>query len=289
MYAFWWTTLWPLISILWSKDLWWLRIPVTHHRWNEQSGRRCGRRALCVPAHRDSSTTLAVGTRGARRDPRGAGHLVSDVGPIARTPLHPRSVFLQELRNFSDYAFAWLKSTDSNFLAFAGACMLLTLVVVVVTAPCEADSGYAVELVALVLGLLVMGVLSAIPSAVATRPITAGPRYYFLPYVVLGWVLFMIAVTSEIRWARIAATVIIVMSLLTLSQTFSRHDDTVSWSNQLRALPAHDQNLHGSGANGRYHSRSLAGTSRDHPPNLPWSRLPLIRPGPAGTLRTITQ
>ena len=27
-YSFWWTSLWPLISLIWSKNYWWLRIPV---------------------------------------------------------------------------------------------------------------------------------------------------------------------------------------------------------------------------------------------------------------------
>ncbi len=85
----------------------------------------------------------------------------------------------------------------------------------------------------LLIGLLILGVLSSIPVPLLTNPITAGPRYYFFPFVVLGWVLLMIAVTSELHWARIAATVVILMSLLILPQDFSRHEDRVSWSDQL--------------------------------------------------------
>jgi hypothetical protein len=89
------------------------------------------------------------------------------------------------------------------------------------------------EIIAPVAGLLVVGVLSSVSAPLASDPISAGPRYYFLSYVVLGWVLLLIAVTSELAWARFAATGLIVMSLLTLSQDFSRHEDSVSWSDQL--------------------------------------------------------
>jgi hypothetical protein len=151
----------------------------------------------------------------------------------AMVPLRPGSDSLQELRNFSYYALRWLKPTDSDFLAFVGACMLLAILGVVAYAAFRGRTPNTTEVIALVLGLLVVGVLSSIPGPLLSDPSLAGPRYYFLPYVVLAWVLLMIAVTSELRWARVAATVTIVMSLLMLSQTFSRHDDLVNWSRQL--------------------------------------------------------
>jgi hypothetical protein len=140
---------------------------------------------------------------------------------------------LQEFRNFSDYAFTWLKPTNVGFLGFAGACILLATLGVVAHAAVRRRSPNTPELIALVAGLLVVGVLSSASAPLASDPIAAGPRYYFLPYVVLGWVLLLIAVTSELAWARVAATGLIVMSLLTLSQDFSRHEDSVSWSDQL--------------------------------------------------------
>jgi hypothetical protein len=85
----------------------------------------------------------------------------------------------------------------------------------------------------LVVGLVIVGVLSSIPAPLVTNPILAGPRHYFLPFVVLAWVLLMIAVTSDLRWARVAAAGLVVTSFLTLSQDFSRHEPAVSWSLQL--------------------------------------------------------
>lgn len=231
--TFWWTTLWPLISILWSRDVWWLRIPVLIIG---------GMSSLAGAAVVVPYAFLFLVTRRQRylvgTAVLAVTLLIQSVAYFtsarsARTPIHPRSVALQELHNFSYYALTWLRPTDSAFLAFAGACMLLTVVAVVAHNSLRGRAPHRHELVAVALGLLVFGILSSIPAPLVADPITAGPRYYFLPYILLGWVLLLIAVTSELHWARIAATVTIVISLFTLSLNFSRHDDLVSWSSHL--------------------------------------------------------
>jgi hypothetical protein len=233
LYSFWWTSLWPLISLGWSKDYWWLRIPVLIiGGMSSLAGA-----ALFVPY----ALLFAISRR--RRDLIGTAVLgltfvVQAVSYITsyrsgQIPIHPLRIVLQELRNFSDYAFTWLKPTDTHFLGFAGACILLTILGVVTYSAVRRRTPNMNEIIALVAGLLVVGVLSSVSAPLASDPILAGPRYYFLPYVVLGWVLLMIGVTSELRWARVAATGLIVMSLFTLSQDFSRHEDRVSWSDQL--------------------------------------------------------
>ena len=232
-YAFWWTTLWPLISILWSKDVWWLRVPaLVLGGMSSLAGA-----AVVVPY-----AFLYVVTR-QRRYLVGSAILSVTLlvqltayltsARSAKIPLHPASDSIQVLRNFSDYAFEWLKPTDTDFLAFAGACLLVAVIGVVVYAALPKLSQDIAVLIALVLGLLVVGVLSSLPAPLLADPLVAGPRYYFLPYIVLGWVLLLIAVKSELHFARVGATVLIVMSLLILSQNFSRHDDRVSWSYQL--------------------------------------------------------
>ncbi len=232
-YAFWWTTLWPLISLLWTKDIWWLRIPALLIG---------GMSSLAGAATVVPYAFLFVVTR-QRRYLVGTGVLavtlvVQSIAYLtsarsSRTPFHPISVSLQVLRNFSDYAFEWLKPTNTDFLVFAGACLLVAVVGVVIHMAPPQRSSITNILVALLLGLLVVGILSSLPAPLLADPLVAGPRYYFLPYVVLGWVLLLISVRSEVQWTRIAATVLILMSLLTLSQNFSRHDDRVSWSYQL--------------------------------------------------------
>jgi lysylphosphatidylglycerol synthetase-like protein (DUF2156 family) len=150
-----------------------------------------------------------------------------------QAPLHPRGVTIQVLRNFSDYAVTWLKPTSSEFLAFAGGCLVLAVLGTVGYQIVRHRSAYASELIALTVALFVVSVLSAIPAPLVSDPSQAGPRYYFLPFVVLSWVLILVIVTSDIQWARIGATVVVVMSLFALSENFSRHEDAVSWSHQL--------------------------------------------------------
>jgi len=233
LYIFWWTTLWPLISLFWSKDYWWLRIPVLIIGGMSSIAGA----AMVVPY------AILFGITRQRRHLVGAAVLTLTLAAqtiaylrsprTEQSPLHPERVAIQELRNFSDYAFTWLKPTDSDFLGLAGAIILIAILGVVAYATVRQRSSNTNELVALVIGLLIVGLLSSEPAPLIADPILAGTRYYFLPYAVLGWVLLMIAVTSELRWARVAATVLIVMSLLTLSQDFARHDDRFIWSQQL--------------------------------------------------------
>ena len=233
LYSFWWTTLWPLISLMWSKDYWWLRIPVLIiGGMSSLAGA-----ALFVPY----ALLFALSRR--RRDLVGAAILgltfvVQAIAYITssragQVPIHPWRITQQELRNFADYALAWLRPTNTDFLAFAGACILLGLLGVVAYSAVRRRMPNTNEIIALVAGLLVVGVLSSVAAPLLSDPILAGPRYYFLPFVVLSWLLLTIAATSELGWARVAAAGLIIMSLFALSYDFSRHEDPVSWSDQL--------------------------------------------------------
>jgi hypothetical protein len=232
LYSFWWTTLWPLISLIWSKDYWWLRIPVLIiGGMSSLAGA-----ALFVPY-----ALLFAFTR-RRRDLVGTSVLglifvVQAVSYIrsprlAKVPIHPLRITLQELHNFADYALLWLRPNPDS-ATLAGACILLAILGIIAFSATRGGSPYTNEIIAMVAGLVVLGVLSSVSAPLVSDPILAGPRYYFLPYVALAWVLLMIAVTSELPWARVAATGLIAMSLLSLPQAFSRHEDRVSWSSQL--------------------------------------------------------
>lgn len=233
VYIFWWVTLWPLITLLWSEDYWWLRVPVLILGGMGSIGGS----ALVLPY-----AVLFVMTR-QRRYAAGTAILgVTSViqairyltsARVQQIPTDKGNIALQELHNFSYYAFGWLNPADQQFLGFAGACIFLAVFGLVVYEVVRPHKPFTEEMVALGLGLLVLGVLSSVPGPLISLPDSAGPRYYFLPYAVLGWVLLMIVVTSEFRWARAGAMVLIAMSLLSLTQNFSRHDEFVSWSAQL--------------------------------------------------------
>ena len=236
-YSFWWTSLWPLISLIWSKNYWWLRIPVLLiGGMSSLAGS-----ALIVPyailfaKTRERRYLVGTAVLALTSVVQAIGYLTS---PRAeQTHFYPLSISLQELRNFADYALTWLKPTDSDFLGLVGACILLgILAFTVYTVARERDYPNTNEIIGLVVGLLIVGIVSSIPAPLVANPLSAGPRYYFLPYVALSWVLLIIAVTSDLRWARVTATVLIVMSLFILTTNFARHDDRVSWSQQLVAV-----------------------------------------------------
>jgi hypothetical protein len=233
LYIFWWTTLWPLISVIWAKDYWWLRAPVlVIGGMSSLAGA-----AMVVPyavlfaitrQRRHLVGTAVLAATGATQ---AVAYFTS--ARSQRTPLHPSPVALQELRNSADYVLAWLKPTGSLLLSFTGAFILLAVVGTVTYTFVRRRTPNTTELVAFVVGLIVVGVLSSVPDPLITNPISEGPRYYFLPFVVLSWALLMISVTVEWRWARVAAAALVLVSLLSLSKDFARYDDSANWSAQL--------------------------------------------------------
>jgi len=138
LYAFWWTTLWPLISLMWSKDYWWLRIPVLIVG---------GMSSLAGAAMVVPYGLMFILTR-RRRDLIGTAVLgvtfvVQSIAYLTDSsisrPIRPVKIAIQELRNFADYALAWLRPIDSGFLALAGAGILLGIAAVVGYAACVVE------------------------------------------------------------------------------------------------------------------------------------------------------
>jgi len=247
LYIFWWTSLWPLITVLWSKDCWWLRIPVLILGGVSSLAGA----AIAIPyavlwmitrRRRDLVGTLVLGVTLAVQIP-----VYLSSYRASQVPFHLSAVVQQELRNFSYYVLAIASPAPSDVLAFAGACMVLVIAGFVVWSVARRKPNHR-ELLALFVGLLVMGGLSAIPAPLVSDPIKDGPRYYFFSFVVLAWVLLLVAATPRVprldkKWwemqfwelplARLAAVGIIALSLFALPRTFTSHDDTVSWPTQL--------------------------------------------------------
>ncbi len=247
LYIFWWTSLWPLITIIWSKDYWWLRIPVLIlGGMSSLAGA-----AIAVPyavlwaitrRRRDLVGTIVLGVTLAVQIPV---YLTSY--RASQVPFHLSRVVEQELRNFSYYLLAIVSPAPSGLLVFVGACMILAAAGFVAWSVVRGKPNHN-ELLALFVGLLVMGGLSAIPAPLLSDPIHDGPRYYFFSFVVLAWVLLLVAATPsgarlgkqwwERQWwelpiARFAAVGIVVLSVVVFPRTFSEHDDTVNWPAEL--------------------------------------------------------
>lgn len=231
LYSFWWTTLWPLVSLLWSEDYWVLRVVVLIVG---------GMSSLAGAAIFVAYGCSYLITR-RRRDLLGTvllflmfvAQLAALLSSTRANPVHPRSAAIQSLRNYSLYSIGWLQGVDPVFLGFAGACILGALIFVVAQSLLGKRDPFRRELVVLLVGLIIFSGFSSASVPLTTNPLTAGPRYYFLPFVAIGWLLALLVLASRNAWTRFAATALIALSLLLLAQGFSRHDDLVNWTEQL--------------------------------------------------------
>lgn len=230
LYVFWWTSLWPLITLLWSRDHWVLRTVVL-----VIGGMSSVAGALLVVPYalsfllsrrrRDLWSTLVLT---ACLVPQLIAYLSS---PRAEAGIEGADVALQVLRNLGFYVLLWLPSAQLSFLAFAGALILVGLALAAArraTVPTP-----RLDVAVFALAALLVQVASSVPAPLLTHPLLAGPRYYFLPFAVTSWVLLLVVATSAVPRARVAATVVLGLGVLSLSQGFSRGHDPVDWSRQL--------------------------------------------------------
>jgi hypothetical protein len=86
---------------------------------------------------------------------------------------------------------------------------------------------------------LIVAAISAIPVPLVTDPVAAGPRYYFLPFVLLAWTLIWVAGRwlGDVRRYGTVAVILLVSASLGLATTFSRQPSTtvadLSWQREL--------------------------------------------------------
>jgi hypothetical protein len=239
LYSFWWTTLWPLIILGWTRSLWALRAPLL----------AVG--ALSSPAGGALFMLFGIAyLRGRRaRDAIGAAILFS--GFVVQVVLTltssradsltsnatPRNVVEQSLRVGGFFETNWLAvdRPDRGFLPFAGLLLLafLLLTGLYLSVVARRDEALLMSLAALGFTLL-----SAVPAPLISDPVSAGQRYFFLPFIAFGWTLLLLLRYSPVRPLRLAAAILLCLSLLNLATTFSRSpEDTavrLSWEEELR-------------------------------------------------------
>ena len=90
---------------------------------------------------------------------------------------------LQELRNLSDYALTWLKPPHPVLLDLAGACVLIFVLAATLLGKARPRRDVASSnrrvLACLVVGLLVVGLLSAVPGPALDEPYQCRPPLLF--------------------------------------------------------------------------------------------------------------
>jgi hypothetical protein len=248
LYSFWWTTLWPLIVLGWRRDLWPLRAPVL----------AIG--ALSSPAGGALFVVFGLAYLLSRRTTEliSAGILLAGfVVQVAlglgstRAELLSRDVNLldvaeQVLRTGALFETRWLltERMDANFLLFIGVIFFSFLLVAIVSAY---KGGRQSEALLLGAGAGVLTVLSAFPAPLISDPASAGPRYYFLPFVAFGWTLIALWRSATTEQLKLASLVLLCVPLLTLAKTFSRAPEetaaNLSWEREVHRCAASNARL----------------------------------------------
>jgi hypothetical protein len=239
LYSFWWTTLWPLIILGWTRSLWALRAPLL----------AVG--ALSSPAGGALFVLFGIAyVRGRRaRDAISAGILLAGfviqiIATLTSTRANgltsnatPSNVLEQTLRVGGFFETNWLAvdNPDHRFLAFAGLLLLTFLLFagLVMAVVAKRD-----EVLLMVFAGFGFAVLSSVPAPLISDPVVAAPRYFFLPFIAFGWALLLLVRDSPLRPLRVASAILLCVSLLNLATTFSRSSETttakLSWEAELR-------------------------------------------------------
>ena len=238
LYCFWWSTLWPIAVLGWNRSLWLFRAPLLAIA------------ALSSPAGGALSVLFGLSYLRGRQSRDFVSGAILLIGFIPQTILTITSsrsamvwqvsgtaLFRQVLRTAGYFEGAWLSMHYSAplLLDVGGLVFLLYLMVAsaVVSIRARSSEGLLLTVVAAMLTLL-----SAIPAPLISNPVSAGPRYYFLPFIVYAWTLIYVWRTSDLRSLRAACGALLLLSSLNLFVTFSRSSDTrtarLSWPNELQ-------------------------------------------------------
>ncbi len=229
LFAFWWTSLWPIIVLGWRRDLLWMRLPVLIF---------AGISSLAAAFVAPVFLALFLWRR-QRRDLWSALVLMPclavQIGVVLASErqypaLEWRTVLVQVARTFCLYVRGSAQSNLPQFgesLTLACGFGFVALLVVAVVRLRRAEQravGFA-----LLLTLVGYAVLSSIPAPIISHPSFDGPRYYFLPFALLGMLLLFLVFAARDRLVRIGATVALLVALLPLVHDYARHADSVSW------------------------------------------------------------
>ena len=229
LFAFWWTSLWPLLVLGWRRDHYVIRIAV-----------------LIVAGLSSLAASFAAPLffvlwlwRRQRRDLISAivlaPCLVLQLEVVRTSPrVYPtfdlQSVVMQMGRDvaylFRDVPLGVIPQNDS-IEAWGVEVLLITgLIIAIIRLP-QARSRAAGFI--LLLGVAGYAALSAIPAPLQTNPSGDGPRYYFLPYALIALLLLFLIGASRDRIVRIACGIALLLALVPLRHDYARQADPVDW------------------------------------------------------------
>jgi hypothetical protein len=232
LYSFWWIGLYPVAILFWERSHWAWRVPIL------------------VLASLTSTIGALVAVlffaqwlfRRNVRDLISALVLLPGLGlqgwlyvtsQRAGAPLDLGRVMTQFLNNEGAYIFGWMTNIPRDYLPFIGGVVVVGIgVAIVLLVRQQHPLGSVVAVLGL--GLVMVSFISAIPVPDISNPYTAGPRYYFLPFLFLSWIVAVLA-SAQNRRIRAIAVGVIVASFLTLGPGWTRHADIIDWPTEVYA------------------------------------------------------
>lgn len=237
LYSFWWAAFWPVIVLGWKRNLWWARIPLLVIG------------ALSSPAGAAMVVPYAVSWWWTRRRAELVGVMILAAGAIVQLSSvlssDRRDTVSTSAARVIEQAAITLGLFPSPWLQPAGSGWdVSTLVGVVVLAAVFAAVVESwrvrrmIEPLLLLLPVLIFTVLSSVPYPLVTSPGGDGPRYYFMPFVSLAWLL--IVLLADVRLSRsthLVAGALLVAAALGLATNFSRPEGSTTgrlvWRDEL--------------------------------------------------------
>jgi hypothetical protein len=67
------------------------------------------------------------------------------------------------------------------------------------------------------------------------HPVLAGPRYFFLPYVLAFWILIQLVAGARPAWLRACAAVAIILGIVNAFPVWTRRHDDLQWAEHVRS------------------------------------------------------
>jgi hypothetical protein len=221
LYSFWWATLWPVIILGWKRDIWWARVPLLAIA------------GLSSPAGAMMAVPFAVSRWYTRRRADGVAACILAVALVLQVLAmitsdregaasgDPRLVLAQSVRTVGLFVTWWTVPAhlDWRTSSLAGLVLCASAAVAVYAF----RHRHRLEAMLLLLSFALFTGLSAAPAPLATNPVDAGPRYYFLPFVMLSWLLVYLWRESMLPSpTSVVVAVLLAASMLGIATTFSR-------------------------------------------------------------------
>jgi hypothetical protein len=239
LYSFWWSTLWPLIILGWKRNLWLLRAPLlaVGALSSPAAGALFPLYGVAYLRNRRLRELVSSGILLAGLVVQIVIALDSTRAELLSRDADPRDVFEQTVRTPGLLATRWLSpaSVDENFVLLVGTAFIAFLVIAALRLAFFARRD---EALLLTLAAGIFTVLSAVPAPLISSPTSGGPRYYFLPFVAMSWVLLTLWRDVLDMRVRVASAALLAVALLGLATTFSRTSEeraaNLSWREEIR-------------------------------------------------------